>query len=250
MKKSQKYAIVFVFIYCFPYIATAQPTALEIVRQSESSMQGKSSVARMRIKIQRSRIKRTMLLESWQDQDSKKSFIRLLKPKKDRGVAFLKIGLNLWQYIPKIGKEIKIEGSLMQDSWMGTDFTNDDLVNATSYSDDYEQTLEANPTSYSYRVRLVPKPTAPVVWGKVFLDVRMGDLLPVEERFFDHKQRLKKITKYSNYKTMGGRKVPTRYEISSLENGRVKSITIMEFLKLEFNAAIPARIFTKENLRR
>ena len=164
-------AVLLLLAFIFPASLVApiyaEPSALEIVRTIDKSLRGESSQGRLEILIERPRMKRSIILDSWEERKSERSFMRIIEPKKDKGIAFLKWGENLWQYIPKIGKEIKIEGSLMQDSWMGSDFTNDDLVKVTSIVDDYTHKFLPPPGPDQLTVEMVPKPTAPVVWSRV-----------------------------------------------------------------------------------
>ena len=228
----------------------AQADARAVISRMEKKLRGKSSRARMMIRIKRPRYTRTMVLDSWEVKKNKRSFIRILRPRKDRGIAFLKWGVNLWQYIPRIGREIKIEGSLMHDSWMGSDFTNDDLVRASSILDDYNHRLASSPEPGVYRVELIPKPNAPVSWSKVVADVRKKDFMPLRQMFYDHRGRLRKQMEFSHFRRMGGRLIPTRYVMYSIRRGVKRSSTEMRFLKVRFDLHIPAGIFSKSNLRR
>lgn len=121
-----------------------------------------------------------MELESWENRKEKKTFIRILKPDKDRGITFLKWKNELWQYLPSIGKEIKVEGSLMQDSWMGSDFSNDDLVRSSSITEDYFQSIQKEDKDI-YEILLLPRPGAPVTWKKILYKIRKSDLMPLRQ---------------------------------------------------------------------
>lgn len=228
----------------------AEPTASEIIHKVENLQRGNTSQSRMQITIERPRFKRTMILDSWDDKKGNRFFLRLLKPKKDKGITFLKVGNNLWQYIPKIGKEIKIEGSLMQDSWMGSDFTNDDLVKTSSIEKDYVHSFLPGENKDYWKIQLVPKPEAAVIWSRIVSEIRKSDLMPVSHKFFDHKNRLRKLQKFSDYKIMGGRKIPVRFEMHTLKNGKIKSRTTLNFLRARFNHLISDQIFSRANLRR
>jgi outer membrane lipoprotein-sorting protein len=234
----------------FTHAAAQNPTARDVVRQMDAKLRGKTAIVRMTITIRKPRFERTLQLESWDASAEKRSFIRILKPEKDRGITFLKQGTNLWQYIPSIGKEIKIEGSLMQDSWMGSDFTNDDLVRSTSIVDDFDHSFVEGGAADLWRIVLVPKPQAAVVWSKIRLDVRRADNLPARQEFFDHRDRKKKLMEYSDYRAIGGRFLPATVTMISLENDREVSRTVLRYDEASFDVAIPAGIFGKANLRR
>ncbi|MBU42746.1 MAG: hypothetical protein CMN76_05970 [Spirochaetaceae bacterium] len=227
----------------------AEPDARQIVDNMEQKTRGNTSTGLMELQIDRDRVHRSLLMEIWEESGTDRAFIRVLKPERDRGTAFLKVKNNMWQYVPSINKEIKIEGSLLQDSWMGSDFTNDDLLRATSMIDDYTHRF-LNKSGNTYRIEMKPRPEAAVVWSRIEIEIRKSDYLPVEQLFYDHKGRLKKKMVYDQIKTMGGRTIPTRYQMISLENGREVSRTTLIFHKLSFNTQIPAYIFSKSNLRK
>lgn len=228
---------------------SAQPTARDVVDLMDQKTRGNTSQGMMELQIDRDRVHRSLLMEIWDDSRTDRGFIRVLKPERDRGTAFLKVKTNMWQFVPSINKEIKIEGSLLQDSWMGSDFTNDDLLRATSVVDDYNHKFLST-SGNTYRIEMIPKPSAAVVWSRIVLEVRKSDYLPVEQEFYDHKGRLKKKMLYDQIRNMGGRTIPTRYQMISLENDREVSRTTLIFHRLTFNAAIPDYIFSKSNLRK
>jgi len=231
-------------------IFAADPTAFEIIQRMIDNTRGDNSRARISMTIKRPRFERTLVFDAWETRKDDNSFIRLLKPQKDKGITFLKKKDNLWQYIPRIGREIKIEGSLMQDSWMGSDFTNDDLVQATSYVDDFTHTLLTGGPEDQFKIKLVPKPGAAVVWQKIVAQIRKTDLLPARYEFYDHKARLKKVMQFDRIKTMGGRRIPSRMTMSSIRNGKEKSRTQMEYIDLRFNTNMPNYIFSRAHLRK
>lgn len=225
-------------------------TPRDIIRKYEDQTRGQSSYGRFEIKIIRPRFTRTMKLDSWDDSDSDRAFMKILEPKKDRGIAFLKSGNNLWQYIPSIGKEIKIEGSLMQDSWMGSDFTNDDLVRNTSVVDDYDHSfLESSDPSH-YKIQMVPRPHAAVIWSRVVITIRKSDLMPVQQLFYDHKDRLSRVMDFSDYRTMGGRLIPATMKVHTVKGGKKISSTEMRYISINFNIAINDYIFSRAHLRK
>lgn len=228
----------------------AEVTPEYVIDRMEDLTRGDSMHARLEIQIERTRINRSLTVETWDDSIGDRAFIRILKPRKDAGTTFLKVKNNLWQYLPKIGKEIKIEGSLMQDSWMGSDFTNDDLMRATSLVDDYEHRFVEAPSDDIYRIELKPKPGAAVVWSRIILDVKKEKYLPVREDFYDHKDRLKKVMKFSDYRSVNGRVIPIRYVMESIENDRIVSVTRMIFQNINFNIKLSPGIFSKANMRR
>lgn len=146
-----------------PTISFAKDTA-DIIRKVEDNLNGKTAVMKISMAVKTKRTQRTMKMESY-SIGKEKSFIKILYPGKDKGITFLKIDNTMWQYVPRIEKTIKIPASMMLQSWMGSDFTNDDLVKESSISEDYTTTLLGE-TKDVYQVELRPTEEAAVVWGK------------------------------------------------------------------------------------
>ena len=228
---------------------TENQNASEIIRIAEEKQRGDTAITKIAVKIERPRFTSSILLESWDARIGKKSFIRILEPEKDRGVTFLKMENNLWNFIPKIGREIRIEGSMLQDSWMGSDFSNDDLVRSSSLFTDYtHKYLQLK--NDNHVIELTPKPAMPIEWQRVVYTVRQKDYMPVQQDFFDHKNRLRKRMEFSDYEVKSGRLIPTKMRMMTIENNKVKSQTSMLILEASYNVTIPSSIFSKANLRR
>ena len=240
----------FVFLILASLAISAEPSAFDIMKHCEQQTRGKSSYMRGEIRIEKSRINRSMVVDSWETKESNQSFIRILRPKKDKGVTFLKLDRNLWQYIPKISKEIKIEESLMQDSWMGSDFTNDDLVKSSSIVDDYNHSFMKSEDPLTYKILMKPKPGSVIIWEKVIAFVLKKEELPQRYDYYDHKGRLVKRMDFSDYKKMGGRMIPATFTMQTIKGKRTISKTTMRYMKIRFDLNIPSSIFSKANLRR
>ena len=181
---------------------------------------------------------------------NRKSFAEITSPKKDAGNRFLLIGSDMWHYVPKIQQTIKIAPSMMLQSWMGSDFSNDDIVKESSILHDYTHKLlgtEKMSGMDVYRVELIPKTDAAVVWGKILYFARTSDFLPVKQEFYSERGELRKVLTCSEFKTIGGRLIPTVYKMQPAGKDRY---TIMEIKDISFNIHIPARVFTLQNLTR
>ena len=240
------------FVFClFQEQAFSQTlTAAQVIQRTENLLRGDNSYSRARITIQKKRITRKMAFDNWDDRKNKESFIRILAPKKDRGISFLKLQKNLWQYIPKIGREIKIEDSLMQDSWMGSDFSNDDLVRESSIVDDYHHTFSQKSEPGVYVVVLTAKEGSPVVWDKIIARIDKKQFFPKLYEFYDHKNRLRRRLTFSEVKSFQGKLYPSKQVMSTIKNKKAVSSTTIETLKLKFNIKISKKIFSKSNLRK
>lgn len=235
-------------------------TAREIINKAELAVRGDSQIALVEITIKNRRWTRTMKMKSWDNRVAKKSFAEILAPKKDAGNRFLMITAEklMWHYNPDIGKEMKIHPSMMLQSWMGSDFTNDDIVKESSILDDYTHTLDGKKTvdgHECYVITMNPKPDAAVVWGKLLYYARVGDCLPVKQEFYDQHGKLKKVLTLSNFRSMGGRVIPATMKMITLKKHREQGETGEEYTQMvikdvRFNVKIPNNVFSLQNLKR
>ena len=157
----------------------------------------------------------------------------------------------MWHYVPKLQQTIKISPSMMLQSWMGSDFSNDDIVKESSIVNDYTHHLIGRETvdgHECYKLELIPKPDVAVVWGKILYYARTNDYLPVREEFYSEHDVLKKRLTNSSFKQMHDRVIPTEYKMETLK--KKDRYTLMVLKAAKFDVEIPNRIFTLQNLKR
>lgn len=226
-------------------------TAREIIEKSDEAVRGNTQIGIFEITVKTRRWTRTMKMKSYEIRKAKKSFTEIYAPKKDAGNRFLLIDKNMWHYVPKLQQTVKISPSMMLQSWMGSDFTNDDIVKESSIVNDYthaiigKETIDGYPC---YKIQLSPKPDAAVVWGKILYYARESDYLPVREEFYNEHNVLKKVMTCSIFKRMHDRLIPTHYRMQTVK--KKNRYTLMEIKRVKFNVSIPERIFTLQNLKR
>ncbi len=233
-----------------PAAASAQERALEIIRAMEDLTRGVTQVGTYSLVIVRPDWERTLTFEVW-SEGTERSFIRINAPAKERGVSFLKIGREMWQYVPRISRVIKIPPSMMMQSWMGSGFTNDDLVRESSLVTDYVHTLVETVDmdgAPAYHIALVTRPEAPVAWARVAFWVRVEDYVPLRAEFFNERGERVRTMTYHDIRTIGGRTVPGRMEL--VEDRWPDRKTIMITESAQFDVAISDDIFSQANLRR
>ena len=228
----------------------AAETVTDIISKSEALMRGKTQTGTYQMQIISPDWQRSLKMDFWLEGRDK-SFIRILEPKKERNVAFLKLENEMWQYIPKVKRTIKIPPSMMLQSWMGSDFTNDDLVKESSNAEDYEHKLLGQSEidgQTTYQIELTPKPSAPVVWGRIVQWIRGGDYIPVKAEFYNSRGELSRSIIYSTIKQMDDRQIPTKIEIVTAKKPDNKTVLLIE--SIAFDQPIPKSTFTQRNLRR
>ena len=225
--------------------------ASEMIKKSEEAVRGNSQIANVEIVIKTRRWTRSMEMKSWENRLEKKSFSEITAPEKDAGNRFLLIDQDMRQYLPKLKKDIRISPSMMLQSWMGSDFTNDDIIKESSITKDYFHTLDGNETvdgHECYRIVLKPRPEAAVVWGKIIYYARKSDYLPVREEFYNEHGIKKKVMTCSAFKLMHDRVIPTNYMMQTV--GKDDRFTMMNIRSVRFNDRIPEYVFTLQNLKR
>jgi len=245
----KKIIFILALFFFFPNLVGAvDDTVYEIVQKRDDIMRGKSTEGRYEMFVASPRWKRTVKFKAWSSGNDK-SFIEISYPKRDRGVTFLRIKINLWQYVPKIEKIIKIPPSMMLQSWMGTDFTNDDLVKESSIVDDYIHTL-LNEEEQIYIIESLPKPEAAVVWGKIIQWIDKQKFIPIKDEFYDEDGTLIKHLLYDNVKKLPDRYYPTRWTMVSLTEERKGHQTIINVYDLKLNVPLEEDMFSMKALKK
>ncbi|MCJ7679920.1 MAG: outer membrane lipoprotein-sorting protein [Candidatus Aminicenantes bacterium] len=240
----------FLLLLIFPALLAGQTSrAGDIARRMDELYRADSSRALVEMEIVTPHWSRTLKMETW-SEGMDKTLIRILEPKKEEGMATLRIGNEMWNYLPNTNKVMKIPPSMMMGSWMGSDFTNDDLVKEFSFIESYtfEMTSIEDSASELLYVKCVPKEGLPIVWGHVIIAVRESDKIPVWQRFYDEKGSLMREITYTDIKTIGGRTIPATMELVPLNKEGQK--TSVRFLEASFNISPPSDTFTLRNLRK
>jgi len=233
------------------------PTAREIAARAEDTMRSSRTYleAEMTITSPQLSAPRVVEFRSWDDVPGKRSFIRILSPPRDAGTGFLKLAPNLWMYLPRVERTIRVPPSMMLQSWMGSDFTNDDLVRSSSALDDYEHRLlgidaapEGHPGLRAYVVEYTPHEEAPVTWGRIVAWVEVERGTPLRQEFYDEDGTRLRVMELDGIREVAGRAVPSRWTMTPLDQpGHRTRIVVRD---LVFDAALDESIFTKQNLRK
>jgi outer membrane lipoprotein-sorting protein len=180
-----------------------------------------------------------------------KALIVIRAPKKEAGNKTLKIRNEMWSYLKNTETTIKIPPSMMLQSWNGSDFTNDDLVRESNLAKDYTQKIIANETfggEECWKIELVPKPEAPVVWGRLYSWIRKKDYVPAATEYYDERGRKARTMLFTEVKSMGGRIIPTKWTmVNNLKEGNQTSFRIS---RIAFDERIPDRTFSFQELER
>lgn len=188
---------------------------------------------------------RTIEMAIWTKGD-KYTLIRIAKPRKDKGVSFLKRDQNIWNFFPKINKVIKVPPSMMMASWMGSDFTNDDLAKDSSLIKDYKAT-KTQEDAKQVTFALVPGNDAKSLWGKILITLDKATKLPVQQEFYDERGEKIRTMRFKDVKQLGSRKLPTTLEL--IPHSKKGYRTTIRYMDMAFDATIPDSVFTLRNLQ-
>lgn len=224
-------------------------TASEIVQKADEKLRGATSQVLLTITTVRPNWTRRMDVKAWM-KGSSFSMILIQSPAKDKGIAFLKRKKEVWNWIPALERTIKLPPSMMSQSWMGTDFTNDDLVKESSIVDDYHHTIIGDTLIDSrscFIIQMIPKPETAVVWGKLIVCIDKKDYLELHTRFYDEEGKLINVMNAYDVKMMDNRLVPTRFEMIPVDKKNQK--TEMIYRDIKYNRPIDDDFFVSDKLR-
>lgn len=246
------YVVVTMFLFSMTAAAgdkaATKANAREIVKKMDELYRSASSFVVMEMEIITPHWQRTLKMEVW-SIGMDKTFIRILLPKKEKGIATLRIENEMWNFLPKTNKVMKIPPSMMMASWMGSDLTNDDLVKEYTFLNDYsfDFTEVENPQEGVLYVKCVPKEGLPIVWGHIVTAVREKDYVPLWAKYYDEKGQLMREIQYKDIKTLGKRMIPAVMEL--VPTHKEGHRTIVRYLEAQFDTTVDKDVFTLRNLR-
>jgi len=229
--KNKTILSVLIFLLLIP--ATQAQTAKEIVKKADDKFRGKSAYNEMTMTIVRPKWKRTVSFKSC-NMGLDYSMTLVTNPAKEKGQTFMKRKNEMWSWNPKIRRLIKLPASMMSQGWMGSDFSNDDLLKESSLVVDYTHKIVGTETyanKLCYKIQLIPKEDAAVVWGKLVKWITKDNFLQLKTEYYDEDGYLIKTEKATKIKMMGGREIPTYFELIPEDEPGNKTIVVMDKLK-------------------
>lgn len=250
MKNTLKSLLILLFAaMAMPSLTLAQ-NPRDILKKAEDKFRGESSFIEMKMTIVRPKWTRDVEMKAWSmGQDY--SLILVTAPDRDKGVVYLKRKNEIWNWIPSIERNVKMPPSMMTQSWMGSDFKNDDLVRESSTLDDFDHKLEGTETLEGrecYKISMTPKPDAQVLWGKIVTWISKGDYLQLKSEMYDEFDELVNTLTFHNIREMDGREVPTKMVMTPADNPGQQ--TVMEYKSLDYNIDLDESFFSLQNMKR
>ena len=231
-------------------VASSAQDAREIVRKANDLFRGKSTYAEISMTIIKPEWSRTVTMKVW-SLEPDYSLVYVTSPARDKGSVTLKRKNEVWNWLPSVQRIIKIPPSMMLQSWMGSDFTNDDLVRQSSIVDDYTHQVIGTDTVEGYscwEIELIPKPEAGVVWGKLIMWVAKDGYLELRTDFYDEDGSLVKTFVGSDIKKFDGRPIAAHWEMTPVKEQGKR--TVLDYHTLVFNKNYAESFFSEENMKR
>ncbi|MDX1640146.1 MAG: outer membrane lipoprotein-sorting protein [Balneolaceae bacterium] len=242
--------ILFIGLFVIMNVSASAQSAEEIVREAYKKMEGESSRAEITMQIVRPNWERSVSMKSWSLGEDY-SMILITAPARDEGTAFLMRNNEIWNWLPDVNRTIKMPPSMMSQSWMGSDFSNNDLVRESSVVTDYTYELLGDSTVAGYdcyKIEMIPKPDAPIVWAKVVSYISKDEYLNLRVEYFDEDDVMVRVMTGSEIEEMDGRLIPAKMEMIPLEEEGNK--TVITYQDIEFNIDISEQFFSIQNMKR
>jgi len=238
-----------------PVAAGGQPdvdrmTPKQILDRVDDLYRGKSAEGRMRMKVVTEHWTREMEMQ-FHSKGEDKSLVRILSPKKEKGIATLRVGDKIWNYLPKVNRVIKVPSSMMGSSWMGSHFTNNDLVKESRMAEDYtfEKVFEGQRDGRAViEIECHPEPNAAVVWGKLLVRVRRAGMQPLRIVYYDEDMEKARTLTFSDIRPFGDRRVPAVMRMQPED--APDEFTEVEYQKVQFDVDLADRRFSLRSLKR
>ncbi|MGQ1948463.1 outer membrane lipoprotein-sorting protein [Geofilum sp. OHC36d9] len=225
-------------------------SATEIIKKMDDKTQGNSNISEMSMAIVRPKYTRTIEFKNWSlKRDYFMTYITA--PAKDKGQVFMKYKTEMWNYTPSINRMIKLPPSMMSQGWMGSDYSNDDLVKQSSVVTDYNHTLIGEETidgRMCYKIEMIPHQTSNIVWGKVLIWVDKALFISMKAAYYDEENYLVRTEYGKDIKTFDGRKLTSVIEIIPADEPENK--TIITIKSMDFDVDVKESFFTQQNMKR
>jgi outer membrane lipoprotein-sorting protein len=232
-----------VLLVVFPMFANE---ASRIIQKLDHNMRGKNVYMKIKMSVKTKNHQRTMLMDTW-SKGKKRSFVKVLAPSKERGITFLSLNGQMWQYVPKIERIIKIPPSMMLQNWMGSDITNDDVVKQSSIVDDYHAKLLGRKGSIA-TIELTPKANAAVVWGKIITQIDTTHYTGVKDTFYDENGAKVRTFTYSKVRAFGKYHIPTVWVVKPLDKPDHRTTVVIKDAR--YDGPMNDQYFSKSALKR
>ena len=240
--------LVLILMFCnYAYASNLNPE--KILDSVDDTYRSNTSHGILTLAVTTANWQRTLTLEQW-SKGKNKHLIKILKPKKEKDLATLRVGNNVWNYMPKVKKVVKIPSSMMSSSWMGSHFTNDDLVKQSRMVEDYDFSISFEGIRDEMdivEIICIPKKNAAVVWGKVEVVVYREDFIPLRLIYYDEDLNLSRKLEFSNIQIIDNKKIPLQMQM--IPEDEPGESTTVQWKEIKFDLTISDDFFSLRKLQ-
>ena len=240
---------IFIFVIFSNYVNASNLDPEKILDGVDDLYRSNASHGIITLSVTTVNWQRTLTLEQW-SKDEDKSLFKILKPKKEKGLATLRVDKNVWNYMPKVKRVVKIPSSMMSSSWMGSHFTNDDLVKQSRMAEDYTFSITfegMQDDEEVVEITCIPNKEAAVVWGKVEVVVYADDYIPLRMIYYDEDLLLSRTLEFTNIQKMDGKMIPTLMSIIPADEPGES--TTVKYEEIKFDITINDEFFSLRKLQ-
>jgi len=240
---------ILLLLFAFMGFRASGQDATEIIRKAEAKMHGESSQSEMEMKVVRPSWERTITFKTW-SKGTTFSMVLILSPARDKGQSFLKSRNDMWSWNPTINRMIKMPPSMMSQGWMGSDYSNDDMMKESSLVTEFTHKIlrkEQVNDMECWVIELIPTDESSVVWGKLVMWISTKDYFEMKSEFYDEDMELVKTHLAADICFMHDRNIPTRFEI--IPAGKPTQKTIVQIKNIRFNLSLNESFFTQQNMK-
>ena len=242
--------LLFLLPLFFSSFAVSAIEIKELIHHIDQLWRGETSSSNMTMTVKTQRYERSMSMEAW-SRGKDFSLVVIREPIKDKGIATLKVKDNIWNYLPKINRVTKVPSSMMSGSWMGSHFTNDDLVKESTFEDDYTSSITFEGTRDGvaiYEMTSIPKVDAAVVWGKVVMQIEQKTLAPHRALYYDEEGALIRTMTFDQPQQINKLTVPMRLTLQPEDKPEESTVIVYKDIKLDI--PLDESFFSLQNLQR
>jgi len=235
-----------------PVVSGERPEIDDLVSHLDQLYRSDDSYSEMIMTVETPNWTRTMEMKAW-SEGTDRTFIRIVSPAREAGMATLRIGDQMWNYLPNTNSTVRVPPSMMSGSWMGSDITNNDIVREITYAEDYtwsylpDSAVSGAAEEEALYLELVPRQSAAVTWSSIVVAVSEEGLLPIWERYYDGSGEPIRTVFYSEVEELGGRTIPTVMQVVPADEEGNR--TTIEWTGASFDRGVEDEVFTLRNLQ-
>lgn len=240
----------FMALFLLTTLSLSSQDAREIIRKANDKFNGEtSSISTMSMTIIRPTWERTITFKNW-TKGTDFALTLILSPAREKGQTFLKRANEMWIWSPTISRLTKLPPSMMSQGWMGSDYTNDDIMKESSVVDDYTHEIigqEEIEGRLCYKIKLTAKEDAAVIWGSQIRWIDKKEFLFLKSELYDEYGYLIRTETGGDIKMMDGRLIPARLELIPADQEGYRTVVVFE--TLQFNKAVDDSFFSQQNMK-